>query len=269
MKIHAILITFVVAGLALSLIATTCPQGSWIGAWLLQLAAVLVIGGGIGIMDKTLLHRDHFDNTRKLFMIHESAVQLGLRDITRDANQYSYSRLIRKSPSLSIVLNDGRTWVSAHITDIKVRFENKEFVTEFFVPDPKGYFVSIIAKKTGYAVEDQIAKIEQAKNRLIEEFRIGGQLATLRIYHIPHFPTHSVFLGSDEALVSQYGVSSGRRAVPIFAYLRLSDNNCLYADVRDDVAKLRAESECVYDSSKQNDGASSGPSVTTGRRESP
>ncbi len=262
MKTYAILISFVVVGLVLSLTAIACPAGSWIGAWLLQLAGVLMIGGGLGIIDKTLLHRDTFENTRRLFMIHESTVQLGLKEIIRDANQYSYSRIVRESPSLSVVLNDGRTWVSAHITDIKSRFEKKEFVTELFVPDPNGSFAPIIAKKTGYTDADQVAKIEQAKSRLIEEFDIGGHVGTLRIYHIPHFPTHSVFLGSDEALVSQYGVSSGRRAVPLFAYCRLSDANCLYADVRDDVGKLRAESQCVYDSDDEKAKANNHSGVT-------
>jgi len=266
MKTYAILISFVVVGLVLSLIAARCPQGLWVGSWLLQLAAVLVIGGGLGIIDKTLLHRDHFASTRQLFMIHESTVQLGLRYIARDVNQHSYAHIVRESPSLSIVLNDGRTWISAHITDMKTRFEKNDFVTEFFVPDPKGSFISIIAKKTGYTFEEQVAKIEQAKNRLLEEFDIGGQVGVLRIYHIPHFPTHSVFLGSEEAFVSQYGVSSGRRAVPLFVYTRVSDSNCLYADVQDDVAKLRAESKCVYDSIQTKAGANKSVQATSDSR---
>jgi len=252
MKTYAILISFVASGLVLMLIATWCAE--WAQVWLQQLAAVLLIGGGLGIIDKTLLHRDHFDNTRQLFLIHESTVQLGLTNITRDANQFMYGVLVRKSPSLSMVLNDGRTWISSHITDIKSRFEKKGFITELFVPDPRGSFISLIARKTGYSDEEQVSKIEQAKTRLIEEFKIAKCLGTLRIYHIPYFPTHSVFLGSDEALVSQYGVSSGRRAVPLFSYSRLSDSHCLYDDVKDDVDKLRMESECVYDSASGDAG---------------
>jgi len=250
MKIYAILVSFIVIGLGLSLLHTACPEGHWAATWLMHLAAVLVIGGGLGIIDKALLHRDHFRQTRELFMIHESTVQLGLEEIARDANHYSYASLIRESPSLSMVLNDGRTWISSKISDFAVRFTNHDFLTELFVPDPEGEFVTIIARKTGYDRDEQVAKIEQAKKRLIEEFTSKGKKGRLVIYHMPHFPTHSVFLGSDRAAVSMYGVSSGRRAVPLFAFRKLSCPDCLFADVRDDVEKLRAESVSVFDSAQ-------------------
>lgn len=248
MKTYTILVSLIVIGLALSIISLKIPSEHWVSGWLMQLAAVCMIGGGLGVIDKTLLRKDHFNQTRDLFMIHESATELGLTKIESDANTYSYTRMIRESPNLIFVLNDGRTWICGRVVDFQHRFTQRGFMTELFVTDPQGEFVKLLGAKTGYSESEQQSKIEQAKKRMIGEFEAKGKVGLLKIYHVPFFITHSVFLASNEAVISLYGISSGRRSVPLFSCHRISRYPSLFADIEDDINKLRDESTCVYDS---------------------
>ena len=164
MKTYAILVSFIVIGLALLLVNATILKDKWADTWIEQLAAVFVIGGGLGVIEKTLLLRDHFKQIRELFMVHESVTRLGLAEVVPDANHYSYSSIIRNSKDLSIVLNDGRSWLSARVFDFQHRFNQMGFQTELFVPDPGGEFVEYLQRKPPILRMSSAARLNRQKS---------------------------------------------------------------------------------------------------------
>ncbi|MCP4581312.1 MAG: hypothetical protein GY839_06815 [candidate division Zixibacteria bacterium] len=248
MKTYAILVSIIVIGLILSLVSNAISSDHWTHPWILQLAAILVIGGGLGIIDKSLLFNDFLNKTRTLFKIHESATDLGLKEISRNAQDYPFSDFIKESKSLSIVMNDGRTWISSRLYDLSYRFNQKDKITEFFLPNPEGDFIRILAKKTNYTEKEQINKIIETKKRIIEEYVARGKKGILKIYYIPNYPTHSVFFGSTKAIITLYSIPRTRQAVPLFIFNNNNIDDSLYGFVQQDIKILRKESECVYNS---------------------
>jgi hypothetical protein len=248
MKTYAILVTCLLVGIFISFVSVVWVESESMKLFLREFASFLTIGGGLGILERALHRHDLFLQLRRLFLVHQSVDQYGISLIERDANHYDYAPIVRTSPYLAILLNDGRTWLSSRVLDMRHRFSKEGHVTEFFVPDPAGKFIDVIAQKTGYTREQQVEKIEQAKKRLIEEYVGSGKKGVLKIYHMPHFPTHSVFLGSEEAIMTTYGSSSGRRAVPVLVFKKIGNTDCLYEDIKDDISTLKKESACVYPS---------------------
>ncbi|MFH1108541.1 MAG: hypothetical protein V1790_04985 [Planctomycetota bacterium] len=246
MKTYAIFVTLVAIGLFLLWQASGSPPTVPATVWLTQLASVVLIAGTFGIVDKALLNRDTFNRISKLFKIHESVEKTGLREIGSDANKFDYGPLIEASSTLSIVVNDGRTWVSDKITHLQVRL-TKNVTTELFLTDPESPVLPKLAEKTGYSVQEQKDKISQAMKRLTEEFESSGKKGKLKIYYLKYYATHAVFIGDDEVVITLYGISSGRKPVPAFVFSLRETGALMHKHVKEDVEKLRKESVCVYD----------------------
>lgn len=251
-RTYALFVTLLLVGSVLLLLLSTevVPKSHWSATWLIELARVLLIGGVIGLVDRIIVYRDYLWDNERLFKLHETTTDTGLIEIGKDSSRYDFSAMIRDSKRLAIVANDGRTWISSRITDFQHRFCQDHFTTELFVLDPDSLGLKVVATKTGYSELEQQDKVRQAQNRLIDEYT-QRKHGTLRIYHIPHFPTHSVFLADSEAVFTLYGASSGRRTVPFFRFEQIKHHDGIYWDITEDIEKLKSESRCFFDSDKK------------------
>jgi hypothetical protein len=110
-------LTLIALGLALLLVNAHLSPSQWVSQWLGQVASAILISGVIGVIDRQVLFRDALSKVRLLFKLQESVVEAGLTNVESNANEHDYSELIRGSQKLTIVMNDGRTWIGSRIAD--------------------------------------------------------------------------------------------------------------------------------------------------------
>lgn len=275
-KIYSILLTIILAGLMCIVIAESVKAtraasqvaiqhwwDSW-PVWLETFGTTLLIAGALGLVEKAVLADDHFRRIREIFRLHESTSTLGLLEVSLNAGNYDYGELIEKSRTLTIVMNDGRTWVSGRIDQFQRRFSQDGLLTEVCLIDPDGQFCEIIAKKTDYTVEAQKNKINEAVRRFVEEFEKAGKKGRLKIHYLHYFPTHTVVIGDDTAVFTLYGISKGRRKVPTFLVSRTGLESDIFSTIKADVEALSREARIQYDSENQAAGQPATGAGTTG-----
>jgi hypothetical protein len=261
-KVYGVLITLILLGFVLIVVAHTVPAQPPVTAgaapqivkwyetwptWLDTLGTTLFIAGSLGVIDKALLSSSFIKQIQKVFNLHESTTAHGLERVSLNAGNFDYARLIEDSSELRIVMNDARTWVSSRIDQFQRRF-SKRVKTEVFIVDPDGQFSKVLADKTGYEMPAQKAKALEAVNRFKEEFERMGSRGELRIYFLKYFPTHSVVIGDDSAVVTLYGISKGRRAVPTFLFERTNRADDIFCTLLKDVQNLQKESALHFSS---------------------
>jgi hypothetical protein len=207
-----------------------------------------LIAGALGVIEKALLADDHLHRIRAIFRLHETTTALGLVEVSLNAGNYDYGDLIERSRKLTVIMNDGRTWVSSRIDQFQRRFSQRGFHTDVYLIDPNSPFCRIIAEKTGYSTDAQKNKIDEAVKRFKEEFEKAGRKGALRIHYLKYFPTHTIVLGDELAVFTLYGVSSGRRKVPTFTVSKTGASEDIYSTIASDVEHLVNESSLAFDS---------------------
>ncbi len=262
MKLYALFTSLAALGLAILFMNAELPTTPWSSLWTAQIASVLLIGGVFGLLDKAFLNRHLHPMVAALFGVHEASVKTGMVAAFRDSKDHDFSEMIRNSKSLKPVLNDGRTWVFSRITGFQRQFSER-CDTELFLVDPDGPALPILAAKTGYSVPEQKDKIRQTATRVREEFVIACSKGFLRIRQLRYYPTHSVFLGSDSVAITLYGISSGRRAVPLLLFQKGPRGESSYWDIYDDVEGMKGEGVCLFDSGAGQGTASSAQTAGT------
>lgn len=263
MLVYSILISLLVVGLTLSWIASILTASSWQQTWLMQLASAIFISGGIGIIERALTGKDfltrlsdtifkslnneaYLAKLKEIVGVEKWTESMLITNACLKADDINYTKMIENDPVFSMVANDGKTWTSHRIEAFQSRFEKEGFLTEIFVTDPEGIAVSVVAKKTEYEVSEQQGKIALMKKRIVEEWNRAGNKGELIIYYIPFYVTHSVFLGSDTAYITLYGISSGRRRTPVFECRKREGHSGLYDDICNDIEELRKQSRIAF-----------------------
>jgi hypothetical protein len=167
------------------------------------------------------------------------AGEIGLATILPDCSKYDYEPIVCDSRNLTIVLNDGRTWLSVHREMLRKRFSDARKTTTLFLIHPDSEFVTILARKSN-SDEDAIRQKISESLQIISD--IKGDATSIEVLGHRLFNPHSLVVGDNEAVITPYYISRGSRTIPAFVYSS-SFNAAYFKEVSEDVSRLRMDSE--------------------------
>ena len=160
-----------------------------------------------------------------------------------------FAEIISKSEHLTVVINYGKDWVSNWREILANRFRDDKKETDYFLLDPESPFVNLLAEKqhtTATAIKN---KIDETVIDLARMYKDRGGKGPLRVHYIkwPLFPTISIFLaegldGGGKVAFSLYTISSYKGAVPLLVFQQVEHNESVYAEIVEDVNRLKNNS---------------------------
>ncbi len=183
--------------------------------------------------------QSEFDKIRRdLFRIGERN-DLGLVEVSDDATRINYEDIIVSARVLTIVLNEGRSWVAQHGDQLRRRFRDHKD-TRFFLIDPSSPVVPILARKAGTESETVRARISDAV-RMIEDIarETGGDVT---VYGHRLYNSYACCLSESEAILVPYFSARGTGTLPAFRFMN-SGAKCYHRELTEDVERLLIDSE--------------------------
>lgn len=168
--------------------------------------------------------------------------KLGLSGIFQNANTYEYSDFLLGAKCITVLMNDGRTWVSNHESDIEDRLNMSGFKTRFLLINPESPFLPALALKIGTTEMALAQKIRETTDTLISHC---GDNADLEIYY-HNFPTSfCLYMCGEYARLVTYPMARKADKVPLFEF-RKADEGGYYQSIERDVEALVNASEQHY-----------------------
>ena len=167
--------------------------------------------------------------------------QLGLAAAYEDASHFDYSQALCDSHQLTIVLNDGRTWLSVHRDRLRKRLQDPTRETTIYLIDPRSEMVCILARKG--SIEPDVLR-----SRIYESIELLKELVSdksqLEVLGHSLFNPYSLVLTEHCALIVPYFVSRGGRTVPLYVY-EDTGGDCYYRELAKDTLGLRMDSKSL------------------------
>ena len=242
-------LVFAISGLLLLIASLQMTPGFW-ATLMNQLSTALLVGGiWTGIYEFFMRNDFVRMNTEQTaavldrIRLSEGGESIGLTDVYPDSSIFDFDSLLRDPPTLTILLNDGRTWVSTHSERLRARFSNPALRTTIFLLHPDSPMLQVLARKVGSSQESLRSKIAESIHMLKSLRSESTQLEILG-HHL--FNPHALFLSPDAAALTPYFAARGRRTVPL---MRFRDNSpaSFVHKLRDDMIDLRNDSESIID----------------------
>jgi len=247
MRAYIIASVLIILGLASIAYKGTLPSTNSFLPYLNDFSSALLVGGILSLLFKIFQDRESESTLRRLMRIHDSVDELGLTEILSESQAYNFTALIKKSDSLSIVMNDGLRWVGNNTVSLRERFSTKS-TTEFFTVDPSSSFAQCLSEKTEIDLPELKKKIEGTWKRIQECYDDSEKNGDLVIYALKTYPTRSVFLSENLLIETPYQIAAGRTNVPVFVYRQVSRLDSPHAFCTRDIQALRLESRQIYNS---------------------
>jgi hypothetical protein len=171
----------------------------------------------------------------------DEAMRMGLSQIHPDASNFDYVPMIDNAARLTIVLNDGRTWVSHHAVKLRKRFLDPAKSTTFFFLHPDSPMQQVLARKYGSSEEILVAKLNETLVMLAD---MSSPHSNVEVFAHKLFNPHSVFVADSFILISPYFHSRTRRTVPA---LRFHDagEGCFFREVSEDIEGLKLDADTM------------------------
>jgi hypothetical protein len=243
-------LTFVSLGLV-GLYCASVIENKLLSSFFDHLSAAFLVVGLIAVFEKVLAERELLHRMQTIFLLGQTVHDAGIWSAAVDSGKVDFTELIAKSRSLSVVLNDGHKWVSQNFEALRKRFGTQGTDTRFFLLDSTAPFVDLLAEKIkddGVSVDVEKArikdKIDATIRNLANHHRESGGKGSLVVFTTRHFPTYSLFLGDDQAIVTMYSVSGFKQAVPTLC-VRNTGKNCLHSFFERDVIRLEISAKKV------------------------
>ena len=170
---------------------------------------------------------------------------LGLvRAFANFAEDSSVLDAIARARSLTVVMNDGRSWVDSNQELIRRRIRNPDQETNIVLLHPKSSFLSILIRKNRKSAARQVEEIHHSF-RIIMDSLVPGSRAQLR-GHFGFSP--STLIATEEVAFSSpyYFMESG--ALPMFKY-EARKSGGLFDKIRGDAQSLFDASEPLCEDS--------------------
>lgn len=147
--------------------------------------------------------------------------------------------MLLEAKDLTILINDGRTWVSTNSVHLRNRFAQPNLRTRIFLLHPESPMLEVLARKVGSTREHMQNKIHETVRMLTE---LKGEKTKLTILGHYLFNPHALFLGDQYAIMTPYFTARGRRTVPL---LRFHDNSqtSFVRKLKDDVRDLENDAK--------------------------
>jgi hypothetical protein len=244
-------LVFAIIGLVALVISLRIESG-FVSSLLRELTTLCLVGGALSTIYELFQRQDYLraadrgvsrvlarltDVERGVIerlKIANRAEQVGLSDAGLDVTGYDYGPLLESSSSVTIIVNDGRTWVSTNSARLRKRLHDSSKKTRIILTHPESAMVSVLALKEG-------SNASAIKNKLAETLLMLSQLkaphSDLQVFGHFLFNPHSVFLGDSYIVITPYFHGRGRRSVP---HLRFDDKagDCYFKQSREDIDTL-------------------------------
>lgn len=171
----------------------------------------------------------------------DEASKMGLSNIHSDASNYDYTAMIDHATTLTIVLNDGRTWISHNAVKLRKRFLDPAKSTRLFFLHPESPMQQVLARKYGSSESSLVAKLNETLVMLAD---MSSPQSKIEVFAHKLFNPHSVFIADSFVVISPYFHSRTRRTVPA---LRFHDagEGCFFREVREDIDALRFDADTL------------------------
>ncbi|HTK30703.1 MAG TPA: hypothetical protein VL332_01975 [Candidatus Saccharimonadaceae bacterium] len=237
-----------IAGLLCMFVSTLpAPESFWNRA-LNSLAAALLIGGSWSCVYEFWLRHDFItmndENTRRILdrlHLSDREEELGLSEAHIKSDNYDYSDLIGSARNLTILMNDGRTWVSVHNESLRKRLSDPGKRTRVFLLEPDSEMVAVMARKTGTSVDALQSKIRETVERLAS---LSGAGTTLEVRGHSLYNPYALFMGDEYAIMTPYFAAQARQSVPLFKFKNMA-GDCLYKKLVFDMEALVLDSKML------------------------
>ena len=185
--------------------------------------------------DFVQMNREHAGEIISQIKLAQGEEEIGLVEVLEDSNDFDYTPILLESNNLTILLNDGRTWISTHSEDLRHRFGDEEKNTTFILLHPDSDMLEIMARKVDSTVDNLRAKIAESIKMLNDLSCSNTKLEILGHYL---FNPQSIFLGDSVAVVTMYFTARGRRTVPLMKFLDVGPHAYL-RKIREDLHDLK------------------------------
>ena len=248
-KYYTIVITLIALGILLFLVQSFwCTPATFWYSVTGNIGCAILIGGMISLFEHIFLNKENEERIRNLFGISLSIKKSGLSNILTNSQDYHYHDLIISSKDFSIVINDGRRWVSNHIDALEQRFNKKGTNTELFLVDPESDFCKALDKKTFVeGLDTPDVKIGQTISLLKSTYEKSNKCGSLKIYYLKNYPTQTLFYADEKVVVTPYQTSSGRAIIPLYEYHYNPSEQSIASHLVEDLERVRNESNCIID----------------------
>jgi hypothetical protein len=261
MKTVVVALFFVVAGLVALLVSIELDEKSHPVAksLLREFATISIIGGTLHVTyelfqrieyvrateEHTETVLESLERTSRAIFDHlslaEETLKMGLAAIHPDASNYDYAPMIEHAATLTIVLNDGRTWVSNNAGRLRKRLADPSRKTRFFFLHPQSPMQMVLARKYGSSETALAAKLNETLMMLAD---VAPPEANLEVFAHNLFNPHSVFIADSHAIISPYFHSRTRRTVPALRF-QDTDEGCFFREIREDIDALMLDAETL------------------------
>lgn len=241
---------FIIASLALFLWAGNINNSLWKDV-IKSVAAALLISGTFSVLHSVIEKREEEAYFANLFAISTSIKESGLLDIKTDSKEYSFKAVLKDSKTFIAVLNDGRSWVIQHYSDLKVRLNTAGTTTDILVVDPEGLFIPALAQKTNYEPDKLKDKILECVSTLKTLYNESEKKGSLTISYLKNYPTQSLYFADDRVIVTPYQVACGRNTVPVYIYSYKSGHETIGDFLVKDLKNVKAECRVVWNNGNE------------------
>lgn len=161
----------------------------------------------------------------------------GIEDISDSFEIDKYQDKIINSKVMTVVMNDGKSFIghNSYIFKRRLKLKNKE--TNFVLLDPRSEIVSFLNKKNGKQDPHYYQrKIVDVIKEILHDFDIDkGHKVNVYVHEM--FNTMSVLRFDDIAMISLYRLSPGKSIVPHIEFRNVGGDS-EYTEIVEDVDKL-------------------------------
>lgn len=245
MREYIVFSVIAIFGLLCIVLSQALTTGSKLIPFLDAVASTLLMGGVLGILYKKFVDGHHYKEIKRLLRVHDSVDDAGLLEFHPKVNEFNYAEIINNSEDLTIVVNDGLSWIKHYASDLRKRF-NKKTKTVFFNLDPESEFIAAFAHKVNYTPEDYKSKLDTAKVELLKLYDESNKNGKLEIHLLRNFPTHSLYLTEKRLIITPYQMSSKRLNIPVFVYDAEDKTKHVYRDISEDLTHCFSEGRKIF-----------------------
>lgn len=264
-----IVVSLICAALGLALLYFS----TWLGPSMADLSklmseagSVVLISGGVGIMLDLFTRKSISQSVERTFSGMLTSIQGELAAVSQQtrrvadsnevaltAKQTGFDGLItrnvelnsrvedrlRTASQLTIVLNDGRTWVSWLQGPLKKRLADTDKRTRFVLLDPGSSVVEAQARKEGRKAQQVIDKIDTTVASLRDWSEASNASDRLEIWFQDLFNPHTVWLDEEGVVVALYNYTPGFADTIAFSFSNAMEaEQSVYRLFADDVEAL-------------------------------
>ena len=210
-------------------------------------SSTLLMGGVLGVLYKKFVDGLHYKEIKRLLKVHDAIDDSGLLEFHPKVNEFNYTKIINEAKELTIVVNDGLSWIKHHANDLRNRF-NQDTKTILFKLDPNSEFIPAFANKVNYTSNDYKSKLDTARVELLKLYDESTKKGTLEIHLLKNFPTHSLYLTEKQLIITPYQMSSKRLNIPVFVYDAEDKSKRVVKDIYEDLEHCFEEGKKIYPS---------------------